>query len=243
MILAAKDPHHILNRVRRQLRTQGQYLGDNPWEDALARGLTGDVDIPEELGEALALYTDVEHRNIVESLLLCGATDGDIKECLDIPLEVTRKYRQLIFDPTVFKTRLDKTRYADNCSEDQGQRLMLRGLKEGLECLKLEFGGGGYNVSAISMLQKQLNKAYAMMCDIDPTDVTTDMAKEVRHWALSSTKAVSQMPTALDVSNTENSETLVFALEARADELAAKAAEDSSEPINIMTGQEVDDVQ
>jgi len=242
VILDPKKPGHRIDRVARQLRVHGVYLGEDEWEEALARGLTGDMDIPVELAEALAIYADEEHRAMMESLLLCGATDGDVKECLEIPPEVTRKYRELIFDSSVFRTRLDKMRYVKMCEAGIGREYKEQGLKEGLEFLKLTFGGGQYNVSAMAMLQKQLNKAYAMVCAIDINAVSTDQAKEVRQWAVGSTKAISQIPTALDVSNTENSETLLFALEMREDALAARADENIEDAV-ILTGKEVDDVQ
>lgn len=245
MILPARNPHHVIDRIVRQLRTQGRYLGEDPWEDALARGLSGDVDIPQELAEALSLYADVEHRSIIEALLLCGATENDVKECLGVELAVTKAYKHLIFDSSVFKTRLDSMRYVSNLEDGNHKHLAQRGMAEGLEFLKLKFGGGAYNVSALAMLQKQLNKAYEMMCAVEPANADADFAKEVRQWAAVSTKAVAQMPTALDVSNTENNGTLLFALETRKDALISSVLE-SEKPTDgaskILTGLEVDDV-
>lgn len=237
----SRQPAHRALSVQRQVRATQHYAGDDPWQEGLARCMKGDLDVPKELAHAFGIYKTPEKQERIEALLLAGATPADVLECLELDAGVTKLYRHLFFDTSVFETRLDRIEYAESYPNailnGRARAWKLDAVEEGLEFLKATFGGGNYNVSPQKMIQTAVNKSFLLLGRSRHYDVGGPENKEIRQWALTGVKGISQLPTAVDMSGQDNTGDILFELDRRkqiaSEQLAPKKHVD---PTQILTG-------
>lgn len=237
----SKNPAHRALAVERQVRVTRSFTGDDEWQEGLARCMLGDLDVPKELAHAYSIYMSTSKRERVEALLLAKATPADVLACLDIEPSITKVYHHLFFDTGVFESRLDRIQYAEEFEaegpEDSGALWKTKALHEGLEYLKVLFGGVDYAVSPQKMIQQIINKSYLITGSLDEYGVDSGGGREIRQWALTGVKGISQLPTAADMSGQDNTGDLLYQLD-RQKQISdgSRRVKDDVAPDQIMTG-------
>lgn len=241
-----KEPDHRAASVVAQIHRHTHYAGIDPIEDAFARALLGADGVPAEVLSAAAMHYDPFHESKITPLLLAGATNKQLKAGLGLDSTVMDVYRYLFYDASVFASFLHRRKYIDTlrrASTDPDTRELLRcASEEGAECVMAIVAGGTFSISPAEMIRKQINKAYLITCKVDVADITSEFSAAAQKWALTGTKALSQLPTALDTSFTDNRDDIIFKLTQRQDKLLSTATNTSTnEPVDtalIETGQE-----
>lgn len=82
---------------------------------------------------AFRIQGDLTQAEILEALLLSDCPPGDIVEAFGVPAKACDWYRELFFDTTKFRTKLDKISYVENYPDPFGKALKVRALNLGYE--------------------------------------------------------------------------------------------------------------
>lgn len=89
---------------------------------------------------ASEIYEDNSRREVVEAALFGGATDEELDEVFGLSIELLVVYRELFFDLSVFRTKLDKIGYLENYPDAEGRELKLRAYSLGPEFIYFRYG-------------------------------------------------------------------------------------------------------
>jgi len=140
-----------------------------PPEDALERALYSLLKTKETDNEPVAyaaeIYTRESEREIMQAWLLAGATDGQIQENLSVPQDATQAYRELFFDVTAFRDRLDMLSWVGDYHKvhggtPYGARLLQTAMTRGVDTLRWLFGPNNADVDPNLVLQNAMSDAY-----------------------------------------------------------------------------------
>jgi len=137
------------------------------------------------------IHTHEFKRETLEALLLVSATPEEVFDILRVPVDVTKLYLQLFFDPTVFEDELDIIDYAKNISDKTfGGELKQFAVDLGKECLKTRLARGTYVVDAEIVLDSVRSTAFMMtqVARINRTD--SSMSNAALRWAQVGLRAV-----------------------------------------------------
>jgi hypothetical protein len=134
----ARNPSHRYRAVRDATEPP-----EHPYERALWE-LLHDQAGDDHVARALEAYAGDTEREIMQAWLIANATDAQVKEHLRIPEEVTRAYRHLFFDTTVFRDELDVLRwvreYKPSGTAEFGEGLLKNAVMQGVDFLGWLFG-------------------------------------------------------------------------------------------------------
>ena len=89
---------------------------------------------------AVKINLDNTQREILESLLFADADIEDIEIVFEIPKQAIEYYKELFFDISTFKTKLDRISYIENYPDRFGKELKLRALNLGPEFVYFTYG-------------------------------------------------------------------------------------------------------
>ncbi|MFP4019429.1 MAG: hypothetical protein ACLFUH_09290 [Bacteroidales bacterium] len=84
---------------------------------------------------AFDIYRDEFQRELFEGLVIGGADPYDVNEVFGIPESAQEVYRELFFDISAFKTKLDLISYIENYPDKWGKEVKMRAYSFGPEFL------------------------------------------------------------------------------------------------------------
>lgn len=149
--------------------------------------------VPSAILSAHDIYAHEFKREVIEAFLLCGATPEEIKEILEVALEVTETYSYLFFDASVFENQLDVLDYAyEYGASKYGSELKRFAVDLGKECLKVRMSHGTYAVETGVVQKSVRSTAYLMaqLAHVNPAD--SGVANAALRWAQVGLKAATE---------------------------------------------------
>jgi len=119
----------------------------------------------EPVAYAAEVYGRESEREILQAWLLAGATDDQVFESLGVPCQVTQAYRELFFDVTAFRDRLDMLSWVSDYTKvhggsPYGTRLLQTAMTRGVDTLRWLFGPNNADVDPNMVLQHAMSDAY-----------------------------------------------------------------------------------
>jgi len=180
-------PEHRFELVR-------QALADKKApESGLERNLY-DLLVGEEEDAIVSKALDINQhdykREVMESFLLSGASEKEIEEVLGIIEDVTKAYRHLFFDDTVFEDRLDRIEYANAYTKsDYGAKMKKMAVDYGKDALKIRMSSATSYVSPHKVQNEIRAVAYMLAQRAKTNPVDSYVAREALHWAKLALKA------------------------------------------------------
>lgn len=130
------------------------------------------------------IYKDFFQKEIVEALILSGASTTDIKNAFGVPEETIEEYKELFFDVTKLETHLDKLSYVTNYPDRFGKELKLRAINLGPDFIFFKYA----NIVPQTPVQRDLIKrmflssAYRAM-ESNYTSMTSEVSKSAIEYA------------------------------------------------------------
>lgn len=97
-------------------------------------------DIPEEARLAFDIYEDQRQNYILEALILSDCPPETVREALGVPEKVTAWYRELFFDTSVFRTKLDRIAYIQELDGDE-KDIKMKAVDLGYEFVLATYAG------------------------------------------------------------------------------------------------------
>jgi len=138
------------------------------------------------------IYHDSYKSEVLEAFFLAGASDIDVETTLRVPAAVSKVYRQLFWDYSVFRDELDIEAYTQTYEESAyGKEIKTCAVTLGLEYLQFRFGRGkNSDVSLTSALQSMIETGFMLSkaARINPLDSTA--SREARQWLTASIKGM-----------------------------------------------------
>ncbi len=136
---------------------------EHPYERALWE-LLHDQAGDDHVAYALGIYAGNTEREVMQAWLMANATDAQIHHHLRIPEQVTRAYRHLFFDTTVFRDELDVIRWVrefkPSCSADFGEQFLQNAVMIGVDYLAWLFGRGEPTLAPETVQKHLMADAY-----------------------------------------------------------------------------------
>lgn len=102
----------------------------------LAKGTCGDI----ESDYAFVICKDKFKKEIVEALILAGASPEEVQSVFGIPVKSIKIYQELFYDTTKFISYLDKLSYVENYPSKFGRELKIRALSLGPDFIYFTYG-------------------------------------------------------------------------------------------------------
>lgn len=102
--------------------------------------LASDVCTDDEYLQAFQAYSDVLQSEILESLILANAEPRDVKTIFGVSEKTLRTYRELFFDISKIKTKLQMVSYLEGLPPGLGKELKLRAVNLGPEYVFFTYG-------------------------------------------------------------------------------------------------------
>ncbi len=183
--------HKYLKVVEMATRPETAWPPD-PVSDALLRGIQGDKDVPDEVDQVLQICGDPLQRLYIEAIVVAGGDAQHLARALDLKLTVGDLYLHYMFDPGVFRSRLDRFGYLfgqmrtdvsqmPDPIQPIGQEALewaQAGLEYGTEYLSMRFNLGS-QMPTHDMTNRIINMAYRGSIDAMAVRKST----EARQWA------------------------------------------------------------
>lgn len=196
---------------------------------SLEAALTAALDQPKpdaaaSVRAALDVWENTQHRGIVDSVLLAGATDVQVAELLEMTEEDVATYRYLFFDTAVFRNKLEKMTFAANYRDDAWASDFVRaGLAHGLNYLLWSFGGKA-ELSTRNVVRTSMEDAHFKARAHKGTSLTSKTAREASRWMTLATQ-YAKLVEDLDPQRAQQAhEALRIILEKKDDTVAAAQA-------------------
>lgn len=139
---------------------------------------------------ALVISNDSVSKEIIEALLLAKADSNDVTECFGITKEVLELYKELFFDVTEFRSRLDEISYLENYQNKVGKDLKIRAWTLGPAFIYFTYG----NTMPQTTEQKSLLKRLFMVSTYRAMEaqfntINSQVSKQSMEWAKMMMKA------------------------------------------------------
>jgi len=150
---------------------------------------------PDEIiSYAYELYSQPYERNILNSWLLAGATEEDIKFHLRIPCDVAHTYMHLFFDITQFRDELDIYSWVnelerDNLVDEAGLQLYKQALMGGLDAMAWIYSRHRTAMEPRKVLENIMADSYYRAKANRQANITSKAAKEAHSYMNTALKA------------------------------------------------------
>lgn len=162
---------------------QGAATPSDPLSAELYRHLDNATGVSEKVMYAYEIYSDEEHRAVVDAFLLAQCSFKEIAETLEIGLEVIETYSALFLDVTVFRNRLERLSFAARYESSQyGKELVETAVKVGPEYLHWAYNKGSLAIDPRTIIARTMTDAYFRGMAHKGNALTTGVAKEANKW-------------------------------------------------------------
>lgn len=190
------DPHHRLIAAQRAIKS-GQETTDTKVRE-LVDALSGEANAKPGIKYALRKFFVPYQRTVLDALFLSGATQDEILQATEMPLDAIIAYGEYIFDNSVFEDRLDRVTWVesmkDYCTPAQLQ-LLMTAMAVGPKYLVWVLTGRG-NYSPAEILRILMNDSALRSLGHRLAPLDSNVAKEAHNWVRTSlqlAKTVSQV--------------------------------------------------
>jgi hypothetical protein len=145
----------------------------------------GESYVEDDVARAAEIYySKRQSRYLMEALLIAPDTSIDkIVEVMGVRKGMAEAYQKYFFDSTVFRDKFDLTDFISTLEDETDLVTKKMAVSEGFHFLVSNFVGHDLQMSPTQVCQRMQSFAYRMVTQASGAMVTSQVAKEAKHWA------------------------------------------------------------